>query len=104
MGELGICLVGEEELESEGHLHKVALQLLHLGPSPGDDWRVSPWAMIELGGGEKFVGVPEVTRKAQRFFETLCVLTGWSGHLTIFSPPKREYSSVKETLGSKPKA
>jgi hypothetical protein len=56
--------------------------------------------MIELGGGGKFVGGPKVVRKVRRFFERLHMLTGWPGYLTIFSPPKREYSSVRAILQS----
>jgi hypothetical protein len=40
MGGLGVHLLGEEELESEGHLCDAALQLLHSGLGLGNDWGV----------------------------------------------------------------
>jgi hypothetical protein len=50
------------------------------------------------GSGGKFAGGPKSDRKVRSYPEKLRLLTSWPGYLTTFSPPRREYSSVRATL------
>jgi hypothetical protein len=56
------------------------------------------------GSGGKFAGGPKSHRKVRSYLKKLRLLTSWPGYLTTFSPPRREYSSVRATLQSKPEA